>query len=510
MSRFSRGGAARRSSTFLAASVFLAIAGLIVVSALSERARRDAVLREARDAMLYMAVLIGQDIESTLVSADIVLEDLDAFSASAASAPVLSDIVRAAEARMPRSSNLYILDERGAVLLAARPRRSPSFEVDGSELERIGRGSGLAVVVAQAPAEGGTVIAAVRPLGSMRGLLAAAIFSSSFLQERLFLLMRTAVTEVDIGDEYGGVYRRRLEAESGFRAEAPTTQAAYFLQGFPLTVTTRRDIDSILADWRRHSLALAAVLSGFAAVVAALFLYGAAQERRARAAVELGRELELKNSLFAEVNHRVKNNLMVAQSILGLGEEAVEERPETALETLRSAQDRLRSMSLLHEQLYKRSSLAATDFGAYLRDLVEALDESYRGERQIATTVEAPADLSLSLNRSVPLGLIVSELVTNAYKYAFPDGRQGRIRLAAAPDERGGLRIVVEDDGIGCGPRGKGESPPGSGFGLGLVELLAQQVEAGLAMDCGDGGGTSWTISIPPDRAGAQGPSIRA
>ncbi|HZU27680.1 MAG TPA: histidine kinase dimerization/phosphoacceptor domain -containing protein, partial [Bryobacteraceae bacterium] len=199
-------------------------------------------------------------------------------------------------------------------------------------------------------------------------------------------------------------------------------------------------------------------------------------ERRAR---EATRQLREKESLLREIHHRVKNNLQVVSSLLGLQSRGVHD--EELRRAFQESQNRVHSMALLHESLYQSDNLSRVDFPAYVRQLAAYLFQSYgvRGEHvRLRTDLEA---LSLTMDAAVPCGLIINELLSNALKYAFPGGRGGEVRIVLQGQGPGRARLVVSDDGIGI--RKDVDWTQARTLGLRLVRTLAQQVDGQLEIE---------------------------
>lgn len=204
-------------------------------------------------------------------------------------------------------------------------------------------------------------------------------------------------------------------------------------------------------------------------------------DRRA-AQTEIERALAEKTVLLNEVHHRVKNNLQVISSLLNLQSRNAEPGVQAAL---RDSQSRVRSMALMHQLLFERRDFSALELGPYLRRLGSLLRDTYLGGgSKLRLEVDAPdCGFSMELQQAIPCGLLVNELVTNAIKHAFPDGRAGQvcIRLRAGTAPGDGLAVLeVLDDGIGL-PEGL-EPGQGRGLGLQLLPLLAEQARARLAV----------------------------
>ncbi|HSD90693.1 MAG TPA: PAS domain S-box protein, partial [Kofleriaceae bacterium] len=193
--------------------------------------------------------------------------------------------------------------------------------------------------------------------------------------------------------------------------------------------------------------------------------------------------LREKEVLLREIHHRVKNNLQVISSLLNL---QLSPMPVgDARKALLESQSRIQSMALVHQLLYRSKDLAHIDLLEYLQNLMTRLGQAYEvdAHRQIETIVRAPS-IRLDVDRAIPCGLIVNELVANAFNHAFPDGRPGRIwvTLTQQGDQ---LALEVRDDGIGI--------PPGldidtaQTFGLQIVRTLAHQLESTIELVCDHG-----------------------
>ncbi len=206
---------------------------------------------------------------------------------------------------------------------------------------------------------------------------------------------------------------------------------------------------------------------------------------------ELEMELATKEVLLKEIHHRVKNNLQIVSSLLNLQEGAITDPVSRKVFT--DCQTQIQSMSMVHEVLYQSSSFESVDMKPYFARLADYLSGLYDGAfRGVSCEVEA-VSASLDLERAIPVALIVNELLSNAYKHAFPEGRRGRVRVSSRRD--GDVLIIeVEDDGIGFAP-GSGEGR--KGIGTELVAALAAQLKGGAEYSAGPAGGTRVTISMP-------------
>ncbi|MHB8902758.1 MAG: PAS domain S-box protein, partial [Thermoguttaceae bacterium] len=169
---------------------------------------------------------------------------------------------------------------------------------------------------------------------------------------------------------------------------------------------------------------------------------------RNRAQEALRELLREKQSLLKEVHHRVKNNLQVISSLMRLQSAQVDN--SVAQAALRDMQNRIGSMALLHETLYKSGSFARVDLATYLRSLCSQLFHSLVANPESIQLRLDVASVSLELSQAVPCGLLINELVSNCLKHAFPDGRAGEVRVEIqSVDDGPAVRLRVADNGAG-------------------------------------------------------------
>jgi two-component sensor histidine kinase/putative methionine-R-sulfoxide reductase with GAF domain len=222
-------------------------------------------------------------------------------------------------------------------------------------------------------------------------------------------------------------------------------------------------------------------------------LYGAMQQEvvvRQRAEEEIKLSLREKEVLLKEIHHRVKNNLQIITSLLNL--QSAQLKDPESLTLFRESQFRVRSMALIHEKLYQSKDLARIEFDSYVRDLMVYLFRSYAANPdQIRMRIETN-DIYLGIDTAIPCGLIISELVTNTIKYAFPGGRRGELHVGLVPEANGYLTLVVEDNGIGL-PQDFDWRESDS-LGLQLVNTLSSQLHGDIQVS-GEGG-TSFRITF--------------
>jgi PAS domain S-box-containing protein len=206
------------------------------------------------------------------------------------------------------------------------------------------------------------------------------------------------------------------------------------------------------------------------------------ENKRAKEALE--RSLREKEILLKEIHHRVKNNMQIVSSLLHLQSAHVDD-PRSA-EMFRESHQRIRSMAIVHEKLYRSGDLAAIQADDYIRTLAIELSRIYR-----RADVELKHELEpmhIGVDFAVPFGLIVNELVSNAFKHAFPAGfkSRGEIRIGLDRRNDGKLRLRVEDDGVGLPVDFDVQS--GRSLGMKLIQLLAVDQLGGTMRISRDGG----------------------
>ncbi|HEY9653700.1 MAG TPA: histidine kinase dimerization/phosphoacceptor domain -containing protein, partial [Coleofasciculaceae cyanobacterium] len=205
--------------------------------------------------------------------------------------------------------------------------------------------------------------------------------------------------------------------------------------------------------------------------------------KRKQAEAEIRESLQEKEILLQEIHHRVKNNLQIVSSLLDLQSQQIQELTMQAM--FRDSHSRVKSMALVHENLYQSKNYARVSFNDYIQSLTDHLFQAY-GINNERISLELELDeLTLNIDTAIPCGLIINELISNALKYAFPNRNQGTIYIALHGGEDEPYRIIVRDNGIGLPLNW--QSQAANTLGLQLVQILAQQLEGTLEVNSSDG-----------------------
>jgi len=202
-----------------------------------------------------------------------------------------------------------------------------------------------------------------------------------------------------------------------------------------------------------------------------------------RAAAQIQKALQEKETLLQEIHHRIKNNLQVISSLLSIQSRRILD--QKAKRTFMKSQSRIETIALIHEILCHSTDPGRIDFARYIRELSPHLLASYSGngrDPQVEVDVE---DVWLGVDRAVPLGLLITEVVSNSLIHAFPSGMIGKVRIDLRSTGEGNFVLTVTDNGIGFEPAmdsGKSHS-----IGLQLVNKLVEQMHGTFAFHSNHG-----------------------
>ncbi len=204
---------------------------------------------------------------------------------------------------------------------------------------------------------------------------------------------------------------------------------------------------------------------------------------RKRSEERIKASLAEKEALLREIHHRVKNNLQVVSSLLGLQSDYVAD--EYHLSMFKEAEMRVKTLALIHEMLYQSANLAFLDFQEYLESLLEYLTVSFEGTIGAVTFAVDAGDAVLDADTAIPLGFIVTELYANCLKHAFPDGREGRVTITFTRTDADAYELIVKDNGVGLPADFDPHNP--ESLGLDLVLTFVEQLKGRLEIDGASG-----------------------
>jgi PAS domain S-box-containing protein len=183
--------------------------------------------------------------------------------------------------------------------------------------------------------------------------------------------------------------------------------------------------------------------------------------------------------LVVEVNHRAKNSLAVAASLLHV--QARRQADPAVVAQFREAQDHLSAMARVHDLLSKSENGQRIDIATYVSDLCEPLSALTGSGNRIRLVTETADGILVDADTAFPLGIALTELITNAIKYAYPPPRSGTIQVKALRDQSGRVELTVRDDGIGM------SDPREGSLGYGLVQSLVRQIKGDIAIETRNG-----------------------
>ena len=191
--------------------------------------------------------------------------------------------------------------------------------------------------------------------------------------------------------------------------------------------------------------------------------------------------------LLVEVNHRAKNSLSIAAALLGL--QARRQSDPTVKVLFAEVGERINAMARAHDLLSRSQNVQQVDAGSYVADLCMALEAITPSDNRIHLEAKVEEGILVSADQAIPLGLAMTELVTNAVKYAFPSPRSGTILVRVYRPQSGRIALVIQDDGVGMAGIREGS------LGFGLVRSLVEQLRGDI--DIRSEGGVTVTISFP-------------
>ncbi|WP_430905848.1 sensor histidine kinase [Maribacter sp. 2-571] len=199
---------------------------------------------------------------------------------------------------------------------------------------------------------------------------------------------------------------------------------------------------------------------------------------------ELEAKITEKETLLREVHHRVKNNLQTVSSLLSLQSRNHDDK--MVKELLKSSQNRVISMAMVHEMLYLREDIGKIEYQSYVRELAEYLIRSIKGtSSNITLDVDIP-DLKLNIDTAIPLGLLINECITNALKYGIPNDSKGEIEIKLRKSENDEYTLNIGDNGVGFAKDITHKNT--KSLGLKLIHNLSRQLRGSIIRDLTKGG----------------------
>ncbi|MEM7296840.1 MAG: sensor histidine kinase [Bacteroidota bacterium] len=194
-----------------------------------------------------------------------------------------------------------------------------------------------------------------------------------------------------------------------------------------------------------------------------------------------------RETLLKEIHHRVKNNLQIISSLLNLQAGSLED--EAAIDAVKEGQNRVKSMALIHENLYQNDDLSGIEVDEYIENLTRTLYGSFGVDEEKIKTNLSVEKIRLDIDTLIPLGLMLNELLCNALKYAFPEG-QGNLALSLRQSENK-LDLKVKDDGPGIS---KEKLENGNSYGWKMIKSLSRKLKADISIE--NDRGTQISLSI--------------
>jgi two-component sensor histidine kinase len=250
------------------------------------------------------------------------------------------------------------------------------------------------------------------------------------------------------------------------------------------------------ADIEKKSLIALVIAAIVLAIILLYFLYFKQKTNRVLSqknnTIQIA--LEEKEILLKEIHHRVKNNLQVVSSLLNLQSRTLES--ESARAAIRDGQNRVKSMALIHQNLYRTDHLTSMDVKEYVSKLSDSLFQSYNVEPERIKLKNEVDSMQMDVDLLVPLGLILNELLSNALKHAFPEGKEGQVQVKVKKQQNGFL-MEVSDNGIGINEEKFFQ--PSDSFGLRMIKAFCEKLKA--KMEVTNQNGTHIQLYIPEKAA---------
>ncbi len=297
----------------------------------------------------------------------------------------------------------------------------------------------------------------------------------------IFLEVNTAYERI-VGRKREDLLGRRVtEVFPGIRNDRPNWIGNYAKVAYGGGYQSFEDRSDILGKWLSVH-AYSTKRGTFASVLEDISQRKASEET-------IRCSLEEKEVLLKEVHHRVKNNLQIISSLINL--ESSKNQALGTGDVFKDILNRIRSISLIHENLYRSRDLGSIDISVYFSDLINNLTATYDVDPANLSIKTDMEQISIGIDTLVPCGLILNEMISNSLKYAFPDGRNGEISFSLRVLDDDMIEMVYSDNGIGL-PEGVNVSELDS-LGMKLIRNLTEMQLKG-SVEIGSGEGTTFTI----------------
>jgi two-component sensor histidine kinase len=249
-------------------------------------------------------------------------------------------------------------------------------------------------------------------------------------------------------------------------------------------------------NYQKNLLYIFAVSGGFLVLIIIIALYTITEKNKSNQILTIQKAdintqknlikqtLKEKDLLLKEIHHRVKNNLQIVSSLLSLKTKNLKDRE--SIEAIDECKERIHAIALIHQKLYLDKSFAKINMQDYLDDLLKQIGKSLNKEMDDIKILLKTNEIVLNIDTVVPLGLIVSELITNAFKYAFADIKEGKLKVEISEIEDDNFQLLVKDNGHGM--------QEGFNFlesktlGVEIVQALTEQLEGELSYKSGENG----------------------
>ena len=198
--------------------------------------------------------------------------------------------------------------------------------------------------------------------------------------------------------------------------------------------------------------------------------------KQKKALTQIQKALKEKTVMLQEIHHRVKNNMQIISSLLNLQSSNITD--QKALESLRICRNRIKAMALIHESLYESQDFAEVDFASYIKKMTTHLFAAHRSLSDRINIKMDVENICLDINKAIPVGLIINELVSNAFAHGFPGKKKGSVSIKMHADGKESYNLVVSDTGVGLPKKYDWKNP--ITLGIQLVSDLVKQIDGAL------------------------------